>query len=160
MSLIVCDECGKEISDKSSSCIYCGNPIYSKEHVNVVLLERSWIDLSDEEKNSFVCEYEKKTGVSFRYTNFFDCCSGEGGLVLVGIISFLLSILALVGSTDDFSSLLRSILGMLISSGMIFWFSISCYNKWIEKRGQINWNIVNCSKEFTKWLKSSKNIVK
>ena len=159
MSLIVCDECGKEISDKASTCIHCGNPIYREEHTNVVLLERSWIDLSNEEKNSLVCEYEKKTGVSFRYTNFFDCCLGEVFLVFVGIMSFFISISCLIGGADNFEALF-SIFWMLISSGMIFLYSISCYNKWIEKRGQINWNIVNCSKEFTKWLKSSKNIVK
>lgn len=27
MSIINCPECGKEISDKSNKCIYCGNPI-------------------------------------------------------------------------------------------------------------------------------------
>ena len=27
MALIKCKECGKEISDKSKTCIYCGNPI-------------------------------------------------------------------------------------------------------------------------------------
>ena len=27
MSLIICSECGKEISDKSSACIHCGCPI-------------------------------------------------------------------------------------------------------------------------------------
>lgn len=27
MALIKCSECGKEISDKSKKCIYCGNPI-------------------------------------------------------------------------------------------------------------------------------------
>ena len=60
MSLIICSECGKEISDKSSVCIHCGNPIYKEEHTNVVLVERSWIDLSDKEKIFLVCEYEKK----------------------------------------------------------------------------------------------------
>ncbi len=28
MSLIKCSECGKEISDKASACISCGNPIH------------------------------------------------------------------------------------------------------------------------------------
>lgn len=28
MSLIICSECGKEISDKSSACIHCGCPIH------------------------------------------------------------------------------------------------------------------------------------
>ena len=75
MSLIKCDECGKEISNKSSVCVYCGNPIYKEEHTNVVLLERSWIDLSDEEKIRLICEYEEKSGFSFRYSFFDFGCS-------------------------------------------------------------------------------------
>lgn len=27
MALIICPDCGKEISDKSTACIYCGCPI-------------------------------------------------------------------------------------------------------------------------------------
>ena len=27
MSLIICSECGKEISDKATACIHCGCPI-------------------------------------------------------------------------------------------------------------------------------------
>lgn len=30
MAIIKCSECGKEISDKSTSCIHCGNPIERK----------------------------------------------------------------------------------------------------------------------------------
>ena len=31
MALIICSECGKEISDKSNACIHCGNPILKKQ---------------------------------------------------------------------------------------------------------------------------------
>ena len=31
MSLIKCDECGKEISDKALYCVHCGNPICCEE---------------------------------------------------------------------------------------------------------------------------------
>lgn len=34
MSLIICSECGKEISDKSSACIHCGCPIEKIERAN------------------------------------------------------------------------------------------------------------------------------
>lgn len=30
MSLIMCSECGKEVSDKAKSCPHCGNPISSE----------------------------------------------------------------------------------------------------------------------------------
>lgn len=40
MSLIKCPECGKEISNKSDKCIFCGYPI---EHENIKDLSRNCI---------------------------------------------------------------------------------------------------------------------
>lgn len=34
MALIICPECGKEISDQASQCIHCGCPIHPKENRN------------------------------------------------------------------------------------------------------------------------------
>lgn len=34
MSMIICEECGKEISDKATSCTNCGCPIKSKGKIN------------------------------------------------------------------------------------------------------------------------------
>ena len=31
MALIKCDECGRDVSDKASSCPNCGNPIFARE---------------------------------------------------------------------------------------------------------------------------------
>lgn len=36
MALIKCSECGKEISDKATTCIHCGNPI-SKNKSNIII---------------------------------------------------------------------------------------------------------------------------
>lgn len=41
MSLIVCPDCGKEISDKSSYCINCGCPIDNTYEENEKLAESS-----------------------------------------------------------------------------------------------------------------------
>lgn len=35
MPLITCNECNNEISDKSSSCIHCGNPISTSQLIEV-----------------------------------------------------------------------------------------------------------------------------
>lgn len=35
MALIICDECGKEYSDRADACPNCGNPNTKKETVNV-----------------------------------------------------------------------------------------------------------------------------
>lgn len=34
MSIIICPECGKEISDKASACIHCGCPIKKEENLH------------------------------------------------------------------------------------------------------------------------------
>ncbi len=34
MSLIICPECGKEISDKADTCIHCGYPLKNKSIIN------------------------------------------------------------------------------------------------------------------------------
>ena len=36
MALIKCSECGKEISDKATTCIHCGCPV-SKNKSNVII---------------------------------------------------------------------------------------------------------------------------
>ena len=39
MALIICPECGKEVSDKSKECIHCGYPLHGmKEEDNKVLV--------------------------------------------------------------------------------------------------------------------------
>ena len=48
MTMIRCEDCGKEISDKSTECVYCGCPTkYSNKPENV-------IDKQDEKMNSFI----------------------------------------------------------------------------------------------------------
>ena len=152
MSLIVCSECGKEFSDKASTCIHCGNPIYNEEHTNVVLLERSWIDLSDEEKNSLVCEYEKKTGLNMHYTFF---CSSSCWMLIIASYGLSFLVLSLSNLSDQ---IVRFI--FIISLLWVCGFSFLSYNIWQKHKGEINWNKVNVNKDFAKWLKSSKNIVK
>ena len=48
MALIKCNECGKEISDKSKTCIHCGNPIFKESIKNIN--KKKWEELSNEEK--------------------------------------------------------------------------------------------------------------
>lgn len=49
MALINCPECGKEISDKSKTCIHCGYPLFEK---NMCYINGIKYDLS------FIFEYE------------------------------------------------------------------------------------------------------
>lgn len=47
--LIKCPECGKDISDKSKSCIHCGYPLNeSKVHQNTCIINGTSYDLTEE----------------------------------------------------------------------------------------------------------------
>lgn len=44
--LIICPECGKEISDKSDKCIHCGYPL-SKTKSNIIIINNKEYDFTD-----------------------------------------------------------------------------------------------------------------
>ena len=137
MSLIVCSECGKEISDKASICIHCGNPIYKDEHTNVVLVERSWIDLSDKEKISLVCEYERKTGFNMHFT-FGECTFWCNLVVYFGFLILVPSMVGMVVGLDDEAFIASGV--FLLSVLWVCVFSFLSYNTRQKYKGEINWN--------------------
>lgn len=57
MALIKCLECGKEISDKASVCIYCGCPLNTSENNvdNCIVEDRGYIFVRDSGK-SIICK--------------------------------------------------------------------------------------------------------
>lgn len=65
MALIKCEDCGKEISDKSDKCIHCGCPISNKVNSNgkskIKYDIKDWEELSDDEINR-VRHYRKING--------------------------------------------------------------------------------------------------
>lgn len=46
MALIICEECGKEISNKSKYCIHCGCPIENSPKENVCIINKREYDLT------------------------------------------------------------------------------------------------------------------
>jgi predicted nucleic acid-binding Zn ribbon protein len=62
MSLIKCSECGKEISDHASACIFCGNPI---------------------EKEKIVAAPKTKTGRHWKLIKWFSWFWFFAGVILV-----------------------------------------------------------------------------
>ena len=153
MSLIKCDECGKEISNKASVCIHCGNPIYSEEHTNVVVMEKSWVDLDEKEKIALICEYEEKTGFNMHFT-FWECTFLLNFLIYICCLVFLFSIGGIISEGIGY------LLSFFASLGCGLRLSFLSYNTWQKHRGEVSWNRVNASRDFIKWLKASKNIVK
>lgn len=67
MALIICPECGKQVSDKAKACIHCGYPldevISPKESNGNVLVLNSWID---ETVKWYLFIYQ---GFPYSYTN-------------------------------------------------------------------------------------------
>ena len=55
MALIKCSECGREISDKASSCPHCGCPVTGTEE----LVEKLAVEKNDSEGNKEETNKEK-----------------------------------------------------------------------------------------------------
>ncbi len=93
MALIKCSECGKEISDNSSVCISCGNPINRNYYANV---NNSVSSNEMNNTNENVVNNNKLNG--FSLTGF-----------ILGIVSFLFDVYGLV----SFTGLIFSIVGLV-----------------------------------------------
>ena len=83
MALIKCPECGKEISDQSSTCIHCGFPLQNKNEciVNGKKQDLSFIldqSLSREAKRDILCKISG--GASWR-CNMMVCSIMQEGKI-------------------------------------------------------------------------------
>lgn len=98
MSMIICNECGKEISDKAQSCPNCGNPI------NIVPIQPQSQKFAKKQSFLGICAFI--FSISF----------------FLSIIGFLLGILDLY-KNDKSKKHSCSILSIIIS---LFWFVLLC----------------------------------
>jgi len=93
MALIKCSECGKEISDKASSCIHCGNTLRKKINISfkqlmiivlivltilaTLLLVPNWNQSSNKISGKYV--YSNKEYITFYdngdcdYRDYYNC---------------------------------------------------------------------------------------
>ena len=89
MALIKCEDCGKEISDKSDKCIHCGCPVGQKKPASVKI--KSWDELSGDEVSRII-HYRK---INHEYTNY------ESLKVLFLILALVCVIMLFVGLVLD-----------------------------------------------------------
>ncbi|MGL4519556.1 MAG: hypothetical protein ACRCUJ_07770 [Phocaeicola sp.] len=89
MALINCPECGKEISDKSASCIGCGNPINKQEVVTIVKEETK-------DQRRLLCPKCLSKELHTEHKGFSGA-KALGGVVLAGGIGLLAGT---IGSSD------------------------------------------------------------
>ena len=59
MALIICDECGKQISDRASACIYCGCPIEREINNNIVTSDSVRQDTKNGIYSVVISEFEE-----------------------------------------------------------------------------------------------------
>lgn len=107
MSLIKCGECGKEISDKASTCPNCGCPTLMKQ-------QNSSVNLEVTEK-----ENTGKIGLIGFILSFIGFVLSVTGFVLIGIASLILGIISLIRKEKNkwmaISAIVVSLLGLVLS---------------------------------------------
>ena len=80
MALIKCSECGKEISDKATTCIHCGNPIFEEKIEK--MKKKKWEDLNYEDKNKII-SYRKSIKQWWCFERFLPLLLILGGFLLL-----------------------------------------------------------------------------
>lgn len=83
MALIKCPECGREISDQSDHCIYCGFPLKNNNQLNKSIINQS---SNDELPKSHVIGYRGEPG----FIKWFSVVCLILGLVFI-VVSFFLT---------------------------------------------------------------------
>lgn len=155
MALIKCEDCGKEISDKTPACIHCGCPIEIAEkdndHVNDEELEEeyeedcaSWYDLSNDRQNELKEEFYEKISKKPQNVSMVTFLSSMIG---AGFGLFLSIPLIADGYDENSTAILGIVYFWCFVVGLICGISVEKNNKKIDK-------------DFISWLEHSKNIYK
>ena len=134
MSIIICDECGKEISNKATTCIHCGNPINNKNSII-----KSWYDLTDKEQSKLEDEFDKKySGDENKNIN----------IVSIFIISFCAGLAIGIALLNIFRINIELLGSIMIGAAIFFIWGSSVYGYYKHKK----------RKNFKSWLITSKKI--
>ena len=152
---------------KLKRCFLCGREFID----NMLIKENSdykcWFDISMDEKIKLVFEYEEKNDCSFRKLSK----SSKIICLFVALIFLMISIVIVVGATFAYFSVICNDVGFgiiffvllyLVSLiGIICGIAIITFlNKRAKRSEKINWCKVNHNRNFYKWLKFSKKIIK
>ena len=133
MSLIKCEECGKEISDKAGSCPNCGCPINSTETDSEYYFEsdgerrKYWSELIPEEKTRIV-NYRKSINNWWNIDRIIMLCTA-----LIGIVLELISIAK--GSNERVYAIVGAF--FIFISLVSFWVSSEEQKKWYEENKEV-----------------------
>ena len=159
MTLIKCEDCEKEISDKASSCIHCGCPIENtidvieednesgNEEYDAEEYEEdceSWYDLSNDRQNELKEEFYEKISEKPQNVSMVTFLSSMIG---AGFGLFMSIPLIADGYDENSTAILGIVCFWCFVVGLICGISVEKNNKKIDK-------------DFISWLEHSKNIYK
>ncbi len=96
MALIKCGECGKEVSDKASSCPNCGNPINSKYTKTERVCEHCGGSVYDNATTCVHCGKELKESKRITVTKKKTNSLASAGFIL-GFIAMIIDFFAILG---------------------------------------------------------------
>lgn len=104
MSLMICPECGKEVSDRAESCPNCGYPISQKKQITLEQTEKT---------------NNCKIGLIGFIISFLGFILSIGGFIIVGLISIAMGIISLAKKENKkwlaISAIIVSVLGFALS---------------------------------------------
>ena len=90
MALIYCTECGREISNKASACVYCGCPIEHNIKEDHCIINKRDYDLSDFKRRILTRD---QTNSETAYQIAEDLCYAIDGLSIFGAAELAMEIL-------------------------------------------------------------------
>lgn len=127
MALIKCSECGKEISDKATTCIHCGCPVSAMEKKEIRKVEyKKWEELIWNEKRNIIL-YRKANN------NWWDLGRLIRNVILFSIIP--ITFLIFLSSSMD------TIMGILFFTTIAIYMTIYGAFELSEQKNWYNYHI-------------------
>ena len=106
MALIKCPECGKEISDKSKSCIHCGYPLDNLEKESDDCIREDGInsvendtDIVEKESDEVSANLDMEQNSNEEFT--YNSNSKYMAFLLIGVIVLVIVIIAVQAINDN-----------------------------------------------------------
>lgn len=101
MSMIVCPNCGKEISDKASKCVHCGVTIKNNEEINKCVECGAELDAEATECPNCGCPVEKRFNLNDSGKIYNGIVKNKKVIgknkIIIGIVIVVFAIVSLIG---------------------------------------------------------------
>lgn len=143
MSLIICSECGKEISNKSKVCIHCGNPIEKSNKTDSDLEYKSYYDLPVNERAKLQEQFNRRVEKSEERKIY----------TVLLVMAIIYGIFMGIGFFTTISD------GPILDNGF-FWIFLFCLLVLVVSCIELDKDNKDREQKFISWLDTSKHIKK